>query len=252
MKTSPLEPGTCTPCLCYNLIAMEKLSKPPLVAAALRITFLHNLKVSELRSAYYEDIKDTFPHIQFPDVKQISYDFSDCHFWNREAKTQVRIATNYFALETVDYKNVDEFWLTFQSVFKKFVDRMGVREVVGITIEFLNKISIDAVNVGTNFGDYFTLGLISNAKLSKEFLTLDGAAIFRVGESLLQIDIRPVQNPQTRLYDTLDFKITFLSNKQWTVDEQLAGINTIFVEGHKHIEDVFRTSLTEKYLQIIK
>lgn len=231
---------------------MEKLSKPPLVAAALRITFPHNLKVSELRSAYYEDIKDAFPHIQFPDIKQIAYDLSDCHFSNKEAKTQVRIATSYFALETVDYKNVNEFWRTFHSVFKKFVDRMGVRELVGITIEFLNKISIDAAKVGTNFGDYFTLGLTSNAKLPKEFLTLDGAAIFRIGEGLLQVDIRPVQNPQTRLYDTFDFKITFLSNKQCPVDEQLVGINTIFVEGHKHIEDVFRTSLTDKCWQIIK
>ena len=66
------------------------------------------------------------------------------------------------------------------------------------------------------------------------------------------MDIRPVQNTETRIYDSLDFKITFLSNQKSVVDNELANIKRVFVEGHKHIEDIFRSSLTEKYWETIK
>lgn len=231
---------------------MEKLSKPPLVAAALRVTFPHNLKVSELRSAYYEDVKELFPNIQFPELKQMAYDFSDCHFQNLEEKAQIRLATNSFSMETLQYKNVDEFWRTFHGVFGKFANRMGVSEVAGLTTEFLNKIAIDANGIGANFSDYFTLGLTSKGQLQREFLTLDGAILFRSGQDLLQVDIRPVQNAETHLYDTFQFKLTFLSYKKCVVQGELKEIRAIFSEAHRHIEDIFRGSLTEKYWATIQ
>lgn len=231
---------------------MTQISKPPLVAAALRVTLPHNLKVAETRSSYYEDIKQTFPVILFPELKQITYDFSDCHFQNTEGKVQIRIATNYFSMETIDYKDVERFWGVFSEVFKKFAARMGVSEVIGLSAEFLNKISIDAGRVGTNFSDYFAINLVTKSQLSREFLTLDGAIIYRMGQDLLQLDIRPVQNLQTRLYDTLDFKITFLTNRKCSIANGLTPLKDLFMEGHKHVDDAFKTSLSEKYWQTIQ
>ena len=125
-------------------------------------------------------------------------------------------------------------------------------EATGITTEFLNQISINADDVGTNFNDYFTLELTSKAQLGKEFLTFDGAIIFRVSQGLLQVNIRPLQNTETRLFDKFEFKIAFLSYNKYLVSNELKEIKTIFLEGHQHIEDVFRASLTDKYWATIK
>jgi len=137
-------------------------------------------------------------------------------------------------------------------VFEKFAVRMGITEAIGLTTEFLNKIAIDAEKVGTNFSDYFGFRLESKSKLEREFLTLDGEIIYRVGQGLIQLEIRPVQNAQTRIYDTLDFKITFLTSQKCSVAKGLTALKTVFIEGHKHIEDAFVTLLSDKYWQTIR
>jgi len=232
---------------------MDKLRNPPLVGAALNITFPHNLRISNLRADYYEDIKDVFPHIVLPEIKSLTYDFSDCNFQNKEGNGQIRLGTSYFSFETLKYEKSDKFWELFERLFSQFVKRITIPQINGFGIDFLNKIVIKS-EIGASFADYFTLALISKGTLPRDFVTFDGQVVLKAGVDLLKVDVRPAQNPQTRQYDfnILDFRINYIAGRTIPVDAGLKSIKNVFDEGHKHIEDVFRSSLTDKYWETIR
>lgn len=231
---------------------MDKLSKPPLNLVTLRVEFPHNLKVSEHRSEYYEKIKTDFPQVIFPEKQSLTYDFSDCHFRNSESTTQIRIATNYFVVETVKYDKVDNFWVLFDKVFSQFKTCFNIENVTTLRLSYDNFIKIEKGISSANFSDYFSLGVSFREQKERKFLTLNGSVFFAIENGILQISINPKQNQETLIWDALEFKIDCQMNKNVNLDGTLGTLKTEFDIAHRNIEDMFVSSLAEQYFQSIK
>ncbi len=231
---------------------MQRLSKPPLNLVTLRVEFPHNLKVSEKRSEYYEKVKTEFPLIVFPENKNLAFDFSDCHFRNNEGNAQVRIATNYFILETVKYENVDVFWAQFKKIFFDFSQCFQTTKITSVRLNYDNIIKMDKGLLGESFSDYFSLGIAFKDQQQRKFLTIDGSFLFSMDNGIIQMEIRPRQNQTTLAWDMLEFKIGCQVNKELTVDENLDTLKKEFDSAHFNIEELFISSLAEKYFQSLK
>lgn len=230
---------------------MQKLAKPPLNLVTLKIEFPHNLKISEKRSEYYDAIKNEFPAIVFPENKGLAYNYSDCHFRDSGSTTQIRIATNYFVLETAKYENKDAFWNLFERHFSEFTKRFAISNVVSFLLSYDNLISIKKGIAGEDFSDYLSLGLFFKNKEQRKFITVDGVFVFAVEGGFMAINIRPRQNKETLVWDALNFKLDFQINKNLPISEKLNDVKRIFDLGHGHIEDLFVSSLAEKYFEEI-
>jgi uncharacterized protein (TIGR04255 family) len=230
---------------------MEKLTKAPLNLASITIQFPHQLKVSETRSAYHELVKKDFPLVVFPENRELKFDFSDCFFRNNEGNAQIRVATNYFVLETIAYVSKEVFWDSFSKVFFSFVKLFDIQDVTALKLSYDNLIMIDNNLVGGEFTDYFSLAAAFRNKEEKKFVTVDGSFLFAVKDGLVQIEVKPKQNPQTNIWDTFNFKVDCQINKKLSM-EKPDDLNKAFNSAHQHIEDMFISSLTEKYLASIK
>ncbi len=231
---------------------MAKFKNPPLNLVTLRLTIPPNLKVSELRSGYFELIKSDFPLIIFPEARSLAFDFSDCHFRNTKNDAQVRISTNYFLYETTNYQEVSAFWEGFSKVFSKFLDFYQIKEVTSFGLNYQNILLANEKAVGEDFRDYFSFKINFKNKSQRSLLTCDGAFIYSTQEGNLKIDIRPRMNQQTKLWDALFFTIELLNEKQIPVDASLGSIKSMFDKAHAHVEDAFLSSLTDKYLKTIQ
>ncbi|SRR5258706_2752407 len=229
---------------------MEKLTKAPLTIASLRVSFAHNLHVAEKRASYYEQIKDNFPNILMPEIKSLVADLSDCNFQNASGASQISIATSYFNYVTSEYGTVESFWKIFVDHFLKFSRLFSLSEAIGMNIEFRNTIRQDA-KIGTNFSDYFTLETKSNTQISRSLIAVDGSVVYSVADGFLELNIRPIQNQQTNLYDSNQFNIIFVRNTKFPLEGELTSLEKNFREAHRHIEDVFKGCLTEKYWKTI-
>lgn len=232
---------------------MEKLSKAPLNVVTLRLEFNHNLKVAEKKSEYYELIKQDLPLIVIPEIKDLTYDFADCHFRTANSSIQIRIATNYFIYETINYSDVEQFWLSFKDKFLKFIQCFSIEKLNSLRLTYDNNIKVDVTKITENFSDYFAFHLGFKGKQPRKFLTVDGAFVFSLDNGAAALlEIHPRQNKATLVYDTVNLKIEFLTSQPVLVQQNLEEIEKQFRLGHSHIEDLFFSSLTEKYLQEIK
>lgn len=231
---------------------MKKLTKPPLNLVSLKIDFPPNLKVSEKRSEYYELVKEEYPLIVFPESKGLVYDFSDCHFRNNAGTTQLRIATHYFAMETVKYESVDIFWQMLKKHFIAFTKCFSILDVNSLRLSYDNLIKVEKGVIGDNFSDYLSLDFSLKDKKQRKFITCDGSFVFAVDNGIMQIEIHPRQNPISLVWDTLDFKIDCQVNTVMKTDQNLDEVKNIFELAHGNIEDLFFSSLSEKYLKAIQ
>jgi uncharacterized protein (TIGR04255 family) len=230
---------------------MQKLTNAPLTIASLRVSFLHNLAISENRSKFYDLIKSDYPTILMPEIKTLTADMSDCNFQNISGTSQISISTSYFTYVSAAYSTVDTFWQMFANYFSQFAKFFNLAEVVSLTSEFRNTIRLD-VKIGADFSDYFTIGIKSQSEMSRKLVALDGSIVFAVANGLLDVHIQPTKNPQTKSYDNTQFNLKFVRNEKILVDEGLSALQTIFKEAHQHVEDIFKTSLTEKYWKSIE
>ncbi len=232
---------------------MEKLKNPPLNLVILRVEFPHHLKITETRSSYFDLVKADFPVILFPEIKSLAFDWADCIFRNQKNDTQIRIASNYFVLETTNYENVRPFWSLFESNFSKFVKNFSITEILSIELIYQNILKIDDAKIGSDFSDYFSLEINFKDKPKRKLVTYNGGFIFSTDGGTVQIEIKPLQNQETKIWDKLTFNINFMSLKQQlSIRENLIELKALFDKAHSDIEDVFTTSLTKKYFDSLK
>ena len=230
---------------------MEKLKNPPLNLVSIRIDIPSNLKISESRSAYHELIKSDYPLIVFPETKALMVDWSDVYFRNQNNNTQVRISTNYFIFDTTHYDKVDSFWKNFQSVFQKFVIMYSIKTVNALNLSYQNILILDEKLVGKEFTDYFAFAVNFKDHPARTLVACDGVFVYNTTLGRMKLDVRPQQNTQSQKLESLNFTIDFFTNTPILIDEKLSEVKKVFNAAHTHIEDAFKSSLTEKYFQTL-
>lgn len=226
---------------------MDKLKTPPLILTSLFIYFDPNLKILDNKSVFYDEIKHQFSQFYHPEIKNLKYNMGDIDYFDPDRKKVITINTSCFKLGGFSYEKIDTFLGIFRENLVKFSKIYNTQTFNSFYFIYENIVIINKV-IGLNFNDYFTVGFDVKSKKPKEFLAGEGTCVYKVKDGLLAVIIKPELNAKNET-EKFRYNIEFTSNRtKMDLDKLIQAIK----EAHIYIEDVFESSLTNKYLDTLK
>ncbi len=225
------------------------LTKSPLKRVDLYIYFPSNLSVSERRSAYYNLIKADYPHITIPENKKLQYNFGDCNFFMSDYSHMVGIAINYFSFSSIRYKKFAEFKDNFKKVWLEFKKLYSLEKITSISLAYENLIKAEK-QIGYSFGDYFDVQFSFPGKVEKKFLTIEGDFYFSVQDGYCRLNFKPIAPPERNILEP-DFNY-ILEYRYQMEGKSIETLENNLETMHGSIEDIFFSSLSQKYYDSVK
>lgn len=227
---------------------MDKLKIPPLTKAAITVYFDNNLKISENKSIFFEQIKSNFPKIIYPENKFLKYPMGDISFFAPAFDKVIEVNANSFSLSDFKYQDFKNYLELFKDNFTQFNKIYGIDKFNSFNLMYENSVVLNK-NIGEKFNDYFTIEFNFKSDKEKTFIATMGNFAFKVKDGLLSVEISPVISDKN-ITEKFKFSITFLSAFSSSVNlEKL--LDSVSV-GHEFIDDLFEKSLTENYLKTIR
>lgn len=225
------------------------LSKPPLKRVDLYIYFPSNLSVSERRSEYFNLIKGDYPLISIPENKNLQYNFGDCNFFAKDYSSMIGIAINYFSFSTIRYNKFSDFFENFKKAWIEFKKLFLIEQMTNISLIYDNFIKADK-KIGYSFSDYFDIQFSFPGQTEKKFITVEGGFYFGVENGYAKLNFKPI-TAQDRTILEPDFTYN-LEYKYQMEGKDANKFGENIDKMHQVIEDIFFSSLSEKYYNFIK
>ncbi len=227
---------------------MDKLKIPPLIKTASTVYFDNNLKITENKSIFYDQIKISFPKIIYPENKFLKYPMGDVSFFTPAFDKVIEINANAFSLSDFRYQDFKTYMQTIKDNITLFNATYGVNKFNSFNLVYENAVILNKT-IGEKFNDYFTIDFNFKSDKEKTFIATMGNFAFKVKDGLLNIEISPVLSDKN-ITEKYKFSITFMSafSSSVNLDKLLDSI----AAGHEFIDDIFEKSLTDNYLKTIR
>ena len=228
----------------------EIFSKAPLIEVIFEIRFLPNLSVACRRDDFYNEIKESYPVVFFPNITFDKHPFEQAtQYWNSEKNKLITCSAESLSISTNKYIKFGAFKDECVKLIATFHNKYPtVNNITRLGLRYTNRIPVERKDNKIDLAKYLKFNFSLPDPLSKNKLEVFQTSFFVELEkqtSGIRVSINGV-NDKGKEFIILDFDL--MSLKEISFDETEKHL----ISYHDKIEETFLGIISDGYKESIR
>jgi uncharacterized protein (TIGR04255 family) len=228
-------------------IEKTTFANPPAFEVRAEVSFNNDLNIADDRSGFHRLIKQEFPFVVMPDLKQLPHDFGDYTLYSKDQMYRIEVSMNYFRLVTTRYSGFQEFQQMYLSALGMFTTYYKISIVNRFAMQYKNKLPLPKTE---DFAEYFNVQIRIPESLNAELQTGRGVLAYKDADGLILLEFDPQFNGNA--VESYGLNLTFGSDRLLTLSEGETGVSKILANAHHRLTDFFFSILKPDLIQYLK